>query len=120
MGKSIAIIDDDLITCRLMEAIIKKSGLDLSVNFFNTPKEGINHLEDGEFDYLFLDQNFRDLSGAEVLQLIPESIKNHLKVVVMSSNLTPENKQLINEYDFVVSLMNKPLTIEKLEHIIKE
>ncbi len=119
MRKSIAIIDDDLITCRLMEAIIKKSGLDVSVKSFNTPKEGINQLEKEEFDYLFLDQNFRDLSGAEVLKLLPESLKNHLKVVVMSSNLTTENKQLLDEYDFVVGLMNKPLTIQKLEHIIK-
>lgn len=75
---------------------------------------------------LFLDLVMPDMDGFEFLNafnLLPEKIKKHMKIVVLTSSSNPADIEICKKNDSVIAYLNKPLikrNLEDLEQLLSE
>lgn len=109
------IIDDETDICILLKAILKQIGIKTS--FAVTLSEGQKHLEEKEFQILFLDNNLPDGSGLEQLQHIKKKYPN-LKTFMISAydgDKERETATLNGAVDFI----SKPLSGASIRSSLK-
>lgn len=96
------IIDDDKLSCRILEGFIEKTeGLEL-IKVFNNPVDAINEQDWQEVDLIFLDVEMPEMSGLDFLSTMPYSPK----VILVSSN----QKYALDAFEFaVVDFLLKPV-----------
>ncbi len=96
------IIDDDKLSCRILEGFIDKTeGLQLS-RTFNSPVDAINEQDWSEVDLIFLDVEMPDMTGLDFLN----TVANPPKVIIVSSN----PKYALDAFEFsVVDFLLKPI-----------
>lgn len=115
------IIDDDKLSCKILEGFVKKnSSLDLKGVFFN-PIDAINETQTFKgIDVIFLDVEMPEMTGLDILS----SISPLPNVVVISSS----DKYAVDAFDFdVVDFLLKPIkyprfvkSLQKLNNIAPE
>lgn len=75
---------------------------------------------------LFLDLVMPDMDGFEFLNafnLLPEKIKKHMKIVVLTSSSNPADIEICKKNDSVIAFFNKPLikrNLDDLEQLLSE
>lgn len=133
MIKKVLCIDDDQITLVLCDMVIKKSEFASQVITAKNGKEGLawfssffskcNNEENKEAPQLiFLDLNMPVMNGWDFLEDYLMKYADRLpatKVVIISSTVNPEDFSRANRYDIVIDFINKPLTTEGLEDLMK-
>src|ERR1700749_2246245 len=63
-------------------------------------------------DVIFLDLNMPEFTGWEFLEEfngIYKKMKKPVDVYIMSSSINPEDRKLVNKYDFVKAMISKPI-----------
>lgn len=71
-------------------------------------------------DIIFLDVKMQNMDGFGFLaefSKLPDQIKSKVKICMLSSSLLATDKERAMKYNNVIEFLNKPLTIEKLNHI---
>lgn len=133
MLEKVLCIDDDQITLKLCDMIIKRHGFAKEVLTANNGKDGLSWFSNyfklkkaGENEtppqLIFLDLNMPVMNGWDFLEdylmkyadRIPET-----KVVILSSTVNPEDFSRANRYPIVIDFINKPLTAEGLDGLIE-
>ncbi len=96
------IIDDDKLSCRILEGFIEKTeGLEL-IKTFNSPVDAINGQDWSEVDLIFLDVEMPEMTGLDFLS----TIANSPRVILVSSN----QKYALDAFEFaVVDFLLKPV-----------
>lgn len=96
------IIDDDKLSCRILEGFIGKTdGLEL-IKTFNSPVDAINEQDWSEVDLIFLDVEMPEMTGLDFLS----TIANAPRVILVSSN----QKYALDAFEFaVVDFLLKPV-----------
>lgn len=77
-----AIVEDDIISLKVVESMAEKTGVLKLEASFTSPIEASNWLNANEVDLLFLDMEMPDLNGLELLKSLP----NKPSVIVISGN----------------------------------
>lgn len=97
------IIDDDKLSCCILEGFIAKTdGLEL-IKTFNSPVGAINGQDWSEVDLIFLDVEMPEMTGLDFLN----TIANAPRVILVSSN----QKYAVDAFDFAVAdFLLKPVT----------
>lgn len=132
MLETILCVDDDIITLMLCKMVIAKTPF---ANEIDTAKNGEDALK--YFDKLkqsnlsgdtskknpqliFLDLNMPVMGGWEFLDTFSTaeySEYNHIKVIILSSTIDPEDLKKSKKYPMVIDFLSKPISKEMLEYI---
>lgn len=125
---SLIFIDDDHLTNRYHELILKTSKICDNAKFFLCAKEAIEYIETIVVneknklpDAIFLDINMPAMNGWEFVDLYEQmDINNKPAIVMLSSSDHIKDLELTASKETVHKLINKPLQVKQLEHIYSE
>src|SRR3954454_1894782 len=133
MIKKVLSIDDDPIALVLCEMVIKKAAFASEVITAKNGREGLswfsayfgkNNKEEKQDPpkLILLDLNMPVMNGWDFLEDFLMKYTDRLpetKVVIVSSTVNPEDFSKANRYKIVIDFINKPLTVEGLEDLMK-
>lgn len=118
-------IDDDKATNFYHNYVVDHSGLVEEQKFFSSAKEALRYfvgIERGELlkipEVIFLDINMPEINGWEFLSLF-ENVKlpNAPSIVVMTTSVSPADREKAETNPLVFEFHNKPLTADYLKDL---
>ncbi|MBI4425187.1 MAG: response regulator [Elusimicrobia bacterium] len=114
-AKSILIVDDDMIVCDLLRAILERKGYRLTQ--INDGRKAIAYVTDPShrFDLVFLDLMMPGADGREVLQSL-RACGRTAKVIVMTA--FPKSNISKHFAEQNVTMMPKPFHIDEMERTV--
>jgi len=120
MLKAIA-VDDEPPALEIIESYCQRSeNVELLKTFTGTAK-ALEYLENFPVDLIFLDINMPKMNGFDFLEeykKLPEAVKKKCIIVMLSSSLLPEDRELAMNNPYVCQFLNKPLTGDKLKDVV--
>jgi DNA-binding LytR/AlgR family response regulator len=112
----IAICDDEVIICSLIESIILKykqdTHIDIEVEVFYSGEEIFKYLEDFYFDLIYLDIEMQKLNGIQIGKMIREQMENYATSIVYISGKDSYYKQLFDVQP--LNFIEKPIQSGKI------
>lgn len=129
MIETVFCIDDDPITLMLCEKVFNKTAFcnktikalngELALNYFK--ELVLNNSENKTIpNLILLDLNMPVINGWEFLQVFENEYITQLtdlKVIILSSSLNPDDKEIIKKHPVIIDFITKPLTIESVENL---
>ncbi|MDY0090534.1 MAG: response regulator [Flavobacteriaceae bacterium] len=128
MKKNVLIIDNDPIYRSLIQKLILKSNFSEKIFTANDGNESLNYLlknqnNPGELpDVILLDIEMPVMNGwdfMDIYQSIKNSVAKKITVFLVSSSISPEDRQKALDYEDISGFYSKPITTEILSEIFK-
>ncbi|MBI3510632.1 MAG: response regulator transcription factor [Bacteroidetes bacterium] len=108
------VVDDDEMTCRIVEIMIRKNASLEPCGTFSGAQDALNYLKDHKTDLIFLDVEMPGMSGLEML----EKYNDNLPPVVL---ITSHKKYAASAFDFdVLDFLVKPILPERFQKAVKK
>jgi CheY-like chemotaxis protein len=131
MLDSILCVDDDAITLMLCKIVIKKALFTNEIITATNGEEALNYIKTlkeansngtlkKEPQLIFLDLNMPVMGGWEFLESFSSSEYseyNHIKVIILSSTVDPNDLENSKKYPMVIDFLSKPISKEMLEYV---
>ena len=131
MLNSILCIEDDAITLMLYKMVLTKASFTNEIITTTNGEEALNYINklkeansDGTIknvpQLIFLDLNMPVMGGWEFLEIFSSSEYaeyNHIKVIILSSTVDPDDLEKSKKYSMVIDFLSKPISRELLESI---
>lgn len=122
----ILLVDDDGILNLVHKAIIQRAGLPSSLQCFENGKDALDYIQQkpsGLFQksLIFLDLYMPQCTGWEFLRVfkdLPPEIKCTFMIVLLSSSVRPQDKELVDSFEEVKLFIEKPLRKKDLDEAI--
>ena len=120
-------IDDDNLTNRFHEIILKKADICEEYKFFNSGIKAMEFFkEEAKKDnpkkmpeYTFLDINMPNMDGWEFIEeYMSTSTLEPLNIIMLSTSTSIKDKNKAKEYEMVKDFMTKPLHIQRLKELV--
>lgn len=110
----IFIIDDDLGVIFLHEIILKESRLTDHPVCFSDARIALEYILSADFAYskllIFLDINMPKMSGWDFLEVLKKKmLKADIKVIMVTSSLSKEDREKSKEFPMVFDFWEKPI-----------
>lgn len=121
--KKVLLVDDNEMFRFLNGKILEKSGLTERVESTHSAREALSRLLEMTSslcelpDIVILDLMMPDMDGMEFIQQflqLPETITRRVKIALLSSYISPEDRAMSLSYAPVIDVIDKPLNNEKL------
>ncbi len=121
------VIDDSPLDCLIVKKIIAFSGKGSDINVFNDASTALEHIRSiAEKDLpdavvITLDMMMQVMDGFEFLEAflqLPEKVQGHFKIIVLSLSNHPYTIKRLQGYAIVKAIIEKPITIEKLNETL--
>lgn len=113
----IVLLDDDPITNKLHHMIITKHNKNRKVVPFENSNMALEYLRNHQPDLVLLDLNMPEIDGWKFLDLLNEYHIN-VDVVIISSTINAADSNRAYSYPSVKDFLMKPLTYDKIKHLI--
>jgi CheY-like chemotaxis protein len=120
----VLLIDDNDIDNFINERMITTSYFSNQVIVKNSGESALQYLKDNSDkdlpQVIFLDLNMPVMDGFAFLteyENLPENVKSHCKIIVLSSSISPEDINRASTNQYVVKYVNKPLNEKYLDAI---
>jgi len=127
--KKILFVDDSPLDHFILKRILNKFKLDFEVNCTADGEEVLEFLKQNRLnklalpDIILLDlymPKFDDWIFLEKMQQVYPHLSKPLKLYVLSSAINPRDILWVKKFEFVQSLIFKPITKELLENLVGE
>ncbi len=122
----IMIIDDDEICIFITKNVLQSHTIDFETISFLSAQDALNSLllqsEIESFpDLILLDLNMPWLNGLEYLEILYANGHKHqqIPICILSSSANPQDRQIATKFKSVVGFIEKPISIEKLDFILR-
>ena len=118
----IILIDDDKFTNFYNEIILKNADAANEILSFQDARLALKYLkeEDGKADIIFLDINMPVMNGWEFLEEYEKLTQAKNTVIMLTSSVNQDDESKAKQNRLVNRFINKPLTEQALEDILKE
>lgn len=130
MLESILCVDDDAISLMLYKMVITKASFTNEIVTATNGEEALNYIktlevsssksQKKELQLIFLDLNMPVMGGWEFLDSfsgVEYSEYNHIKVIILSSTVDPNDLENSKKYPMVIDFLSKPITTQMLEDL---
>lgn len=117
--KHVVLVDDDLMTIKVHQALIRGQHKEKQVVLFNNSENALDYIKQNKPDLILLDLHMPNIDGLSFLQMLDES-KISIDVVIVSSSVDPLDRTIANSFPFVKHFIAKPLTNEKVRVIFND
>jgi CheY-like chemotaxis protein len=125
LDKQIMMVDDNSIDHFIIATLCRKLNLHKPLLSFEHPELAIDFLTTQPMNVLphlvLLDLNTPGMNGFDFLRifaLLPSHIRQHCKIIMLSSSLTPTEISMLHANPHVIRFMEKPLLMPDLENIL--
>ena len=124
--KKVIFIDDDKEFVDFYCSSMQIKGLSDYLIPFNDAKEGLSYLKKAKKDelpeYILLDLYMPEMDGFAFLKNIEklEKVKNNVEVYICTSSEKKDDRDEVMKYTFVSAYLQKPISSEFLEYLIKD
>jgi CheY-like chemotaxis protein len=115
--KHIMLVDDDSLTNKLHHMMITRHNKNKLVVQFDHPVQALEYLEINRPDLILLDLNMPEIDGWAFLKLMEER-DILVDVVIISSTIDPAEKTRAQSYKQVKDFLTKPLSYDKIKHLV--
>jgi len=116
-SKHIMLVDDDPLTNKLHHMIITKYNKNKRVVQFDSPVQALEYLNDNRPDLILLDLNMPEMDGWAFLRRL-EELQIAIDVVIISSTIDPAERVRAQSFKAVKDFLTKPLTYDKIKHLV--
>lgn len=116
-SKHIMLVDDDSLTNKLHHMIITKNNKNRNIVQFDNPALALEYLNENRPDLILLDLNMPDIDGWAFLKRLEEN-KIEIDVVIVSSTIDPAERTRAQSYRMVKDFLTKPMTYDKIKHLL--
>lgn len=120
------IIDDDEIIIYLTNKLIMKSDFCNAIETFTGAKDALARLEmaakTGENipDFILFDLNMPEMNGWEFIEAFRKiNFGKEIPTFIFTSSIDPNDKQRSFQYTEIKDFITKPLTVQKLDKILR-
>lgn len=125
----VVLVDDEEIDNLINQKMMAKTNFAKTVRAFSSATDALKYLEqfqgEGQHpngdpipDLIFLDINMPVMDGFQFLKLYKElspKLREHAKVVMLSSSVNPEDKQRADQDEDVKTFITKPISVNVLQ-----
>ena len=128
MIREILLIDDDESTNFINKIVLSKTGCAQKIIAIESARKALGLLIEKSShepylpELIFLDINMPGMDGWEFLEKfkeLPDTYKQHVKVIMLSTSVNPDDKYRALQIEEVLDYKSKPLTMEIAEEIIQ-
>ena len=128
---AVMLVDDNEIDNLINQKMIEAAGISEHIFVHSGAKSAIEFLKNIEKlakvpvdlylpEVIFMDIDMPLMDGFQFLdefEKLSDSIKNHCKIVMLTSSLNPQDMNKAKKNQFVLKYLNKPLTQENLKKL---
>jgi len=121
----LVLVDDDEATNIYNEVIIQDSGFVNKYRIFSSALDLLLFFKDPEHlpNAILIDINMPKINGWELVEKLSELISDQQyspKIYMLSTSMSPKDKEMVEHYQLVQGYFCKPLTEECLEILTKD
>jgi CheY-like chemotaxis protein len=104
----IVLIDDNEIDLFVNRKLLEVEGMDTNIQTFNHP----------EVEIVLIDNVMPQHSGIEIANLIRQNGRDDLFISILTATLDQRKDLTLNEVDGSVQVLEKPLNVAALKHLL--
>ena len=119
--KSVLIIDDNLISQKILADIIKKH-MKL-IDFVGNGKEALKKFETNSYDLIFLNINSNEYDGTKIAKKIREiefGLNTKIPIIAITENYQKKNKNILSTNIAINDFILKPFNKSDITNILKK
>nr|WP_121273299.1 response regulator [Pedobacter schmidteae] len=120
-GKSahqhIVLVDDDGVTNKMHNMLIKRHPSEKKVVVFDNPKKALSYIQQHSPDLILLDLHMPGIDGWRFLEMM-EELNIFIDVVIVSSSIDPREHSKAKSFLCVKDFYTKPLTAENVNQLL--
>lgn len=116
--RSFIIVDDDPAFTFAAEMLIRHLVPESNIQSKHSVDEALSALEQYIPDIIFVDINMPNVNGWELIEKL-KTICPHKKIFILSSSIDQNDIRKAQSYKIVNDFISKPLTINRLQEIIR-
>lgn len=113
----IVLVDDDEVTNKLHQMLIKKHHSDKRIVLFDNPQKALSYIQQYSPDLILLDLHMPEIDGWKFLEMMEER-HIFIDVVIVSSSIDPGERSKAKSFMSVKDFYTKPLTIEQVNQLL--
>jgi CheY-like chemotaxis protein len=116
----ILLIEDDEITNFITTSKLKNLGFN-NVKVVLNGKLALDYLSENCPNLIFLDINMPVMDGFEFLEnKYKQNLCENIPIVILTSSSRPSDQELASKYDNIIDYLEKPLSFDKIQAILKK
>lgn len=118
----VILIDDDSTSNSLNKMLLHYYNETFQVTSFSSALLALNYIDDHSdctFELIFIDLEMRDLDGWQTVEVLQNSETCCPNIVILTAYLTENEIETSKRYSNVKSIIKKPLTLAKIDKLMK-